>query len=325
MRRPTSCSSLKLGSNSSLPSVASEGGSGGSGGGTEGSGGPGQRRASVPNQFRALVSLTRQQSATANGLRVWTQNNALRRWQQAVCTVLAYTLPEWRVLDRHFAIRPSADVQLMCSALFATHGPLLNPVLPAPLEPTARTQLVRGSERLDATMQMMLEVLRLKIGAVPTVLIFEDVDFVDSASWQLALALAESRIAPTLLIVTLAPNAGSEPASPGRSPPQQTLVKSLEHGRIPTTKLPLQALSEAHVASLVKDTLHVEHLQPAIPALVADKSGGNPLYAIEICRSLLASGSIIVDRAAATATIGVPELAMVSQSVSQSVSQYVRT
>ena len=65
------------------------------------------------------------------------------------------------------------------------------------------------------------------------------------------------------------------------------------------------------MASLVKDTLHVEHLQPAISALVADKSGGNPLYAIEICRSLLASGSIVVDRAAATATIGVPELAMV--------------
>lgn len=158
-------------------------------------------------------------------------------------------------------------------------APLLNAVLPLGLPDNEVTKHLTGEMRLKEAIWLMVRVLRAKLASSRTILVFEDVHWMDSSSWKL-LEAARRELSPLLLLVTMRPGAEIKLPPDGRA--------LLAAG----SRRELGGLIAIEVEQLLLITLEVESVPAEVAREVMDRSAGNPLFAMEFALSMRDEGLI---------------------------------
>ena len=131
---------------------------------------------------------------------------------------------------------------------------------------------VVGIRTRDAILAMLEERCRL----TPTILILEDLHWVDKASEDLVARIADmDEILPLLSLCTYRPGYRAPWANASR-----------------VTELQVTALSNDSTEDLLKERLGTDDLPAELARLVTEKAEGNPLFAEEIASYLLEKGSL---------------------------------
>jgi class 3 adenylate cyclase/tetratricopeptide (TPR) repeat protein len=167
-------------------------------------------------------------------------------------------------------------------------APLLDVVLSLELAETPSTAGLTAQGRADLTRDLLVRLLRAAVGGAPTVLVLEDAQWLDSASWSLALTVSR-RIAPLLLVLVTRPQL-EQPARETRS---ASAASSLL--RAPgTTRLWLDALPPEDVEALICQSLGVDAVPAVVASLIRQKAEGNPLFVEELAFAVRDAGLVEV-------------------------------
>jgi class 3 adenylate cyclase/tetratricopeptide (TPR) repeat protein len=169
---------------------------------------------------------------------------------------------------------------LVSGAEFHDLLPLLNPVLPIEIGSTARTPTLSTQGSADLTRDLMLhciEVLR------PSVLIFDDGQWIDSASRHL-ISFVPKNLPWLLAVIATRSSVALSPADP-----ELVDLAGVDGA------LRLGALSDVEIVEVVRLLLGVDSVPGELGSLLVDRSGGNPFYAEELARALAQDGLIVVD------------------------------
>jgi tetratricopeptide (TPR) repeat protein len=117
----------------------------------------------------------------------------------------------------------------------------------------------------------------------PSVLIFDDGHWIDSASRQL-IAFVAKNLSQLLVVIASRPTVELSPDEPD-------LIDLADvHG-----DLRVGALAGNEIVEVVRLLLGVESVPDELGSLLMDRSGGNPFYAEELARALTQDGLIVVD------------------------------
>ncbi|HCK64913.1 MAG TPA: hypothetical protein DHW49_01480 [Anaerolineae bacterium] len=160
------------------------------------------------------------------------------------------------------------------------HAPLLSAVLPFTIPDNEQTQNIVGDARASAMHQLVIERLAKKANESPTVLVIEDVHWLDSGSWAL-LNLAAQKISPLLIVLTFRPIGLQTPA-------EFNAIK----GMASTRHLVLSSLSDVDIKTLLSQRLEVEILPNELVTFIRNKAEGHPFYSEELAYALRDGGYI---------------------------------
>jgi tetratricopeptide (TPR) repeat protein len=193
-----------------------------------------------------------------------------------------------RTLDR---LRPLPDLLRL--------APLLNGVVSVDLAENDLTAQMTGQVRADNTNDLLLSLLEQAAARSPLLLVLEDVQWFDSASWALT-ALAAHRLRSVLLVVSTRPLSDPVPAEDGL--PEQ----------LPNCQdLPLGPLPDDQSEILVCRRLGIETLPAAAGRLIREKAQGNPLFSEQLALALIDNGLLVVAGHRATAAPHLEQQAVV--------------
>jgi class 3 adenylate cyclase/tetratricopeptide (TPR) repeat protein len=151
-----------------------------------------------------------------------------------------------------------------------------------------------GLETLDAETfkQELLEAIRTwwrtNLAQQPTVLVFDDMHWIDSASVELLknlLSLTEQ--VPLVLLCVM--------RAERQSPAWQITVTADEEYRHRSSELVLRPFSESESNELLDRLLAKPELPDHLRASILEKSGGNPFFIEEVVRTLIDSGALIAE------------------------------
>lgn len=157
-------------------------------------------------------------------------------------------------------------------------APLLNPVLGLDLPETDDTANMTSQARTDNTRVLLIQLLQTSVDRSAKVVILEDAQWLDSASWYLASFVSEW-VHPLLLVIALRPVADRS----------QTRLDALD--ALPETRhLRLKPLSPIESADLIAQRLGVPKIAPEITNLIFNRAEGQPFLTIELADAFLASG-----------------------------------
>jgi hypothetical protein len=166
---------------------------------------------------------------------------------------------------------------------------LLNAVIPGFLAEPPLVQSLSGQSRADATLGVLSDVLALHADG-RFVLVLEDCHWMDSASWRLAVRVAQDYPA-ALIVLTSRPTTDVQ---------ELGALRRLERYR----EMNLPPLGSSAIGSLVETVLQGWRAPAELVDEITDRSMGNPLFAREYAL-LLASG-VIQGHAAAPAHAAKP-------------------
>jgi predicted ATPase/class 3 adenylate cyclase len=171
--------------------------------------------------------------------------------------------------------------------------PLLNDILALGLPETPITAALDPALRQESLIGLVVALLRAWVRERPLILVFEDAQWLDSLSWQLALQVARALLIEhgRLLLVLVSRDLpeGSEGAR---------LVAACA-GLAPVTHLALSPLAEDDTLALAASRLGVpvSGLPDPVVTLVRERAGGNPFFAEEIAYALRDRGLVRVEPA----------------------------
>ncbi|MBK9712906.1 MAG: AAA family ATPase [Kouleothrix sp.] len=161
-------------------------------------------------------------------------------------------------------------------------APLLNAVLPLDLPDNELTAQMTGQVRADNTRDLLIGLLQAAAQQAPTLLVLEDMHWLDSASWALALA-ASQRVRPLLLVGAARPLGDPPPAEYAQ------LIRSPA-----TLHLHLGALLPDEAIELVCQRLGVGALPEPVARLIREKAEGQPFFSEELAYALRDAGLITI-------------------------------
>ncbi|HXV43966.1 MAG TPA: AAA family ATPase, partial [Anaerolineae bacterium] len=159
-------------------------------------------------------------------------------------------------------------------------APLLNTVLPLGLQENNLTRQMNGQVRADNTRDLLLNLLQAAVAQSPTLLILEDAQWLDSASWALT-RLVSQRVQPALLVIVT--RSMSEPL-----PTDYQQLLQAPH----VQRLTLEVLSPEETLSLLYQRLGVKRLPEPVTALIQAKAEGHPFFSEELAYALRDTGVI---------------------------------
>jgi predicted ATPase/class 3 adenylate cyclase len=164
-------------------------------------------------------------------------------------------------------------------------APLLNDVLGLMLPETHLTRMMDADLRHQSLTALLIALLRWRCRSAPLVLVLEDVHWLDSLSWELSLAVAQSLFdQPLLMMIAMRP-----------------LDDDIKRNRLVTLDdLPnvhhmvLESLEPDEVVSLAASRLGVvvQDFPREVAGLIENRSGGNPFFAEELIYALRDTGVI---------------------------------
>lgn len=161
-------------------------------------------------------------------------------------------------------------------------APLLSALLPFVIDDNEKTKNIIGDTRANAMHQLVIERLGSIANQSPTVLVIEDVQWLDSGSWAL-LNLAAQKISPLLIIITTRPLGLQAPA-------EYTSLRNM-----PSTRtLPLSRLDEVEIKTLLAQRLDVQSLPNELVTFISNKAEGHPFFSEELVYALRDGGYIEV-------------------------------
>jgi class 3 adenylate cyclase/tetratricopeptide (TPR) repeat protein len=148
-------------------------------------------------------------------------------------------------------------------------APLLSTVLSLELADNENTRHMSGRVRGENARFLAKRLIAAVVGRRPTMIVVEDLQWLDSASWSLVEELARD-VGPLLLVLT------------GRSI-VQTAEQFQEVIRAPqATMLSLGRLSREETGKLLAHCLSVDTVSETLTRLVYDRAGGNPLFSEQL-------------------------------------------
>lgn len=159
-------------------------------------------------------------------------------------------------------------------------APLLNSVLPLDLPETEDTEEMSDQVRAEQTRDLLLRLFRSATVVGPTLLLLEDAQWLDSASWGLLLAVSR-RIQQHLLLVIATRPLPTPPA-------EYTTLLGLPDVHVRR----LDPLSPTDALALVCQRLGVDRLPEPVAALIQEKAEGHPFFSEELAYALRDSGLI---------------------------------
>lgn len=159
-------------------------------------------------------------------------------------------------------------------------SPLLKSLLPIDIPENEFTESMTGDARAENTRTLLLRLLQLNSEKSHSIMILENAQWFDSASWSLALAVRQ-QIKSVMLVIVTRPLLDLPPH----------FAQMLESDQ-PTTMIHLPPLSEEEITTLICQRLEVAILPPNVAALIHQKSGGNPFFSEQLTYSLRDSGYV---------------------------------
>ncbi|TVQ15976.1 MAG: guanylate cyclase, partial [Leptolyngbya sp. DLM2.Bin15] len=167
---------------------------------------------------------------------------------------------------------------LQSSPETADLAPLLNPIFPLNLPDTATTAVLSGDSRADKTREFCVRLLQMHLNQSRAVLVIEDAQWLDTASWTL-LGQVSQRVKPLCLVVITRPL--SEPLPPEYS--QLLAAPSTQY-------LELNSLTTKDTLALVCQRLGVNELPNPVADLILSKAQGHPFFSEELAYALRDAG-----------------------------------
>lgn len=176
--------------------------------------------------------------------------------------------------------RQSVVKNLMKNKEIMQYLPLLNSVLHLDLPENPQTSDLSASMRMRTLRKLMLDIIEAAADNKPTVLILENVQWMDLNSWNFASAIKE-QLSPVLMVLVGRPIEGKEQEA------RQILTSQI------SSKIELEPLSKNETAQLVSFCLGVAQIAPEIADLIYGQSQGNPFFSEEIAYALRDSNNIV--------------------------------
>ena len=205
------------------------------------------------------------------------QATAYKAWREVLYT--EQELPEGSSHPDRLERERRVCARLTLHEIDIALAPLLNSVIDLAIPESDLTEQMPPEVRGEALRELMTRWVTLELGNQPCVVLVDDGQWVDSASWNLGLAL-QSQLANLSLLVAVRTE-GVEP-----------LVKELDPESF--REITLEPMSQKSLLHLVCNQLRVSRLPRDLEDLLADRAAGNPLFARELARSLLDRGLIEV-------------------------------
>ncbi|PCC66862.1 Adenylate and Guanylate cyclase catalytic domain-containing protein [Nannocystis exedens] len=164
-----------------------------------------------------------------------------------------------------------------------SRAPLLGAVLPIDAVDNDRTAPLQGRARAEQTRVLLVQILLAYLKGNPAVLLLEDAQRFDSASWAL-LADVREEVQPLLCVIVTGPVDSDTAAAELR----QILA---DHG---TYHLQLQPLSLVETENLVCRRLGVSRLPPEVASFIYERAEGHPFFSEELASALRDAGFITI-------------------------------
>ena len=174
--------------------------------------------------------------------------------------------------------------------------PLLGAVLNTEILQNEATRHLEGAHRADATMRLLGDLIDA-LGARPLVLVLEDSQWLDSASWRLLDWILGS-LSSLLLILCVRSEEVPDELKELRRRAQAVEINNAGLELNTPARfchiLDLEELSDASISRLVAHTLENAKPDDQLARLIANLAGGNPFFAEEIALTLRSEGLISV-------------------------------
>ncbi|PTL85056.1 adenylate/guanylate cyclase domain-containing protein [Vitiosangium sp. GDMCC 1.1324] len=165
-----------------------------------------------------------------------------------------------------------------------TWAPLLGGVLPVEVPENEVVRNMSAGLRGANTRELLVQLLDEATAERPRLVVLEDAHWMDSSSWELALAV-QRRVKRLLLVLSLRP--------PGESaPPEYRSVRDAPG----TVLLPLERMPHEDVQTLVRQRLGVRHLPAQVAAFIRDRAEGHPFFSEELACALRDAGYLVIER-----------------------------
>jgi len=205
------------------------------------------------------------------------------------------------ILEAIFNITGWEDSQIMRNAVLLSmaedqflldRAPLLSEILPLSWPDNELTSQMSGESRASSIREVVLHILRSLLfqnkREIPTVIIFDDAQWLDTTTWNL-IGYINRELPTVLLIVVMRPFQENEIS---------TQIEE-EYKRMranPTTLyLPLTSLSLGDTAHLVAQRLGIKDLPLFILQFIQLRSQGNPFLTEQVAYALRDAGIIHID------------------------------
>lgn len=189
----------------------------------------------------------------------------------------------WRLLGLSRAMPPTVMAHAVAD-WFAQHTPewqprlaLLRDVLDVPLPETPLTAGLSAGQRQEALANLVGDLMMYTCGQGPVLLLIEDGQHVDEASWTALTAVGRRAAALPLLMLACA-RSGDEPTLGGQSADE-------------STQLELLPLAPPEIARLVEARLG-KPVDDLVSQIVVHVTQGNPAYALMLADALVEEGYI---------------------------------
>jgi class 3 adenylate cyclase/tetratricopeptide (TPR) repeat protein len=184
---------------------------------------------------------------------------------------------------------PTAQIEYMSAVIaemnpnWSLRLPLLGDLLGIPIPDNGATASFDSQLRQQALIALAVEIVRARARRRPLLILYEDIHWIDEASYRLLLALARMVAdVPILLLLVHRPLLGAD----------ETQIQELT--QLPQqTLLHLTELDDAGMAALVRHRLGGDVAELAL-ALISVQAQGNPFFAEELVDAL-SEGNELVD------------------------------
>jgi len=200
-----------------------------------------------------------------------------------------FNIPDWedsQIMRNNVLLAMAEDKFLLDRA------PLLSEILPLHWPDNELTSQMSGESRATSIREVVLHILRSSLlenkSEIPIVIILDDAQWLDSASWNL-IGYISRELSSILLIVAMRPFQENEIG---------TQIEE-EYKRVRTNPatlhLPLTSLSLGDTAQLVAQRLGVKDLPLFILQFIRLRSQGNPFFTEQVAYALRDAGIIHID------------------------------
>jgi class 3 adenylate cyclase len=191
-----------------------------------------------------------------------------RAWRRAMSVVLDALQPDMSVEAT------GIDGQVRVPAALADFAPLIADVLGLAAADNAVTSQLGAQARVEKTRDVVVEILRDVSARQPLCILFEDAHWLDSLSWELAIAVRR-RVPGVLLVIATRPVSAELEA---------TLRQFIEQPETHVVDLSRLSFEEAH--DLILRQLGVSRVPDALVRLIEARAAGYPLFIGELVGAL---------------------------------------
>ena len=165
---------------------------------------------------------------------------------------------------------------------FGRYAPLMSVLLPTEIPDNDFTAPMTGEIRGGNIRELLTQLLTHEVQKAPTMILLEDLHWLDSASWTL-LVEVQQKVTPLLLTLNTRPL------------PESAKEFGQLIGHEKSRLIKLDALPLADVDALVCQRLGVKSIPSEIAQLVREKSEGHPFFAEELSFALRDSGILQIE------------------------------